>query len=71
MKKWRVNFAYDHKPDDVIEFDTLEADGPDEAMAKIFSTHWDHIDTTSDGVLSCFHYRMKDAHVTVYVWEVE
>lgn len=69
MPEWNLRFQYDHSDDPPIDLETVKAEGPDEAMAKVFNSKWEQVDTTTDGVLVCYHYRMKDAHVTVYVWE--
>ena len=65
---WRVSFCWDYKQDDVIHFDTIEATDPDDVMRKLFSSEW--YCSASDGGLKRYCYRMKDAHVTVYVDEV-
>jgi hypothetical protein len=68
MKRWVIRFSYDGTKDDIM-FGTFEAEGPDEAVALSLSANWKYVDKTRDEALVCYHYRMKDANVTLYVYE--
>ena len=53
------------------DLDTQSADTPEEAITKTFSSPWNLERITYDKNKPCHHFRMKDAHVTVYVCEHE
>jgi hypothetical protein len=61
---------YDHGK--MVNLDEQICDTPQQAIAETFSSpDWYLKQITRDNYQSCFHFRLKDAKLTIYVWEKE
>lgn len=68
MTMWHMRCEYNYG--EVVDLDDQLADTPQEAIKKTFSSPDWYLDRiTSDEYQSCWHFKLKDAQLTVYVWE--
>jgi hypothetical protein len=71
--KWNMSFEFDYTRDrhgggEPIDMEPVEASSPDDAMTRTFkSGDWSCVKVEGAGLPVIHHYRMKDAHVTVFV----
>jgi hypothetical protein len=65
---WFMRCEYDSGK--IVDLDDQVAETPQLAISKTFSSpDWHLVRITSDDYQSCWHFRLKDAKLTVYVWE--
>lgn len=65
---WYLRCVYDSG--NVVDLDVVVAKSPEEAIENTFhSKDWEQVNTTYNDYQPCYHFRIKDAALTIYVWE--
>lgn len=70
MTVWNMRCEYDHGA--TCDLDEQICDTPQQAIEATFSSpDWYLHRITEDPYQPCWHFKLKDACLTVYVWEKE